>query len=209
LLLVVTGGLSWEALKRLLAPQPVESTTVIAAAALAILFNGFTAWLFASGRKGDLNIRGAFLHMLADAAISAGVVVGGVLILLTGWLWLDPLIGLAINAIIIWGSWGLLRESVAMSLNAAPRGVETEEVRQLLSSKTGVSRVHDLHIWCMSTTDYALTAHLVMPSGHPGDGFLSDVSGELSHRFGIGHVTLQVETNPETECKLEAACKRK
>jgi cobalt-zinc-cadmium efflux system protein len=126
---------------------------------------------------------------------------------LTGWLWLDPLIGLAINAIIIWGSWGLLRESVAMSLNAAPPGVETEVVRQFLSSKPGVVRIHDLHIWCMSTTDYALTAHLVMPSGHPGDGFLSDVSGELSHRFGIGHVTLQVETNPATECTLEAICR--
>ncbi len=208
-LLVVTGGLSWEAFKRLLAPQPIESETVIAVAASAILLNGFTAWLFASGRKGDLNIRGAFLHMIADAAISAGVVAGTVLILLTGWLWLDPLIGLAINAIIIWGSWGLFRESVAMSLNAAPPGVKTEEVREFLSSRSGVVRVRDLHVWCMSTTDYALTAHLVMPSGHPGDGFLSEVSTELSHKFGIGHVTLQVETNPETECTLDAGCKRK
>ncbi len=147
--------------------------------------------------------------MIADAAVSAGVVIGSILILLTGWLWLDPLISLAINAFIIWSSWGLLRESLAMSLNAAPPGVKTEDVRQLLASQSGVKRVHDLHVWCMSTTDYALTAHLLMPGGHPGDGFLADVSGALNEKFRIGHVTLQVETNPETECTLEAGCKRK
>jgi cobalt-zinc-cadmium efflux system protein len=192
-LLIVMGGLSWEAITRLFNPEPVAGKTVMTVAAIGIVLNGFTAWLFAAGRKGDLNIRGAFLHMAADAAVSAGVVLAGLLILLTGWLWLDPVVSLVINAVVIWGTWSLLTESLAMSLNAAPSAINPSIVRAFLARQPGVADVHDLHIWPMSTTEIALTAHLVMPQGNPGDAFLLKTSDELQHRFGIGHATLQVE----------------
>jgi cobalt-zinc-cadmium efflux system protein len=195
LLLVVMGGLSWEAIRRLFDPEPVAAKTVIAVAALAVVLNGATAWLFASGAKGDLNIRGAFLHMAADAAVSAGVVVAGLVILLTGWLWLDPLVSLVINAVVVWGTWHLLTESVAMTLGATPSQIESSAVREFLARQPGVAGLHDLHIWPMSTTDVALTVHLVMPAGHPGDAFLLETGEVLRGRFGIGHATLQVETN--------------
>jgi cobalt-zinc-cadmium efflux system protein len=143
---------------------------------LGILINGVCAWLFASGRKGGLNIRGAFTHMAADALVAVGVV----------------------NAIIIWGTWGLLRDSVTMSLSAVPSGLRSREVGAFLSAATDVAQIHDLHIWSMSVTETALTVHLVMPGGHPGDSFLVDLSGELKQRFGIGHSTIQVETDPHT-----------
>jgi cobalt-zinc-cadmium efflux system protein len=197
-LLVIIGGLSWEAIGRFWDPQPVAGKTVMIVAAVGILINGVCAWLFASGRKGDLNIRGAFTHMAADALVSVGVVAAGLVILLTGWLWLDPAVSLVINAIIIWGTWGLLHDSVAMSLNAVPAGLQSREVGAFLSAANGVQEIHDLHIWSMSTTEIALTAHLVMPDGHPGDSFLVDLCEELNERFGIGHATFQVETDPHT-----------
>jgi cobalt-zinc-cadmium efflux system protein len=201
-LLVAVGALSWEALRRLFDPEPVAGVTVMVVAAIGMVLNGFTAWLFAGGSKGDLNIRGAYLHMAADAAVSAGVVVAGFVILMTGWLWIDPAVSLAINVVIIWGTWSLLRESVVMSLAAVPAGIDAGKVRSFLTSQPGVAELHDLHIWPMSTTETALTAHLSMPGGHPGDGFLMGLAAELKARFAIGHVTLQVETDPNTVCAL-------
>jgi cobalt-zinc-cadmium efflux system protein len=202
-LLLAFGAIAWEAILRLLDPAPVAAGTVMVVAAIGIAINGFTAWLFASGREGDLNIRGAYLHMAADAAVSAGVVVAGLVILVTGALWLDPVVSLVIAGVIVWGTWGLLRDSLAMSLGAVPPGVEADAVRAFLAGQPGVAALHDLHIWPMSTTEIALTAHLVMPGGHPGDAFLMRVAEELRRRHGIGHVTLQVETDPETACALE------
>jgi cobalt-zinc-cadmium efflux system protein len=202
LLLVAVGAIAWEAVLRLFHPEPVASGTVMIVAAIGILVNGVTAWLFASGRKGDLNIRGAFLHMIADAAVSAGVVVAGVIILYTGWLWLDPLTSLVIVGVIVWGTWSLLRDSLAMSVDAVPASIDPQAVRSYLSSCAGVAAVHDLHIWPLSTTENALTAHLVFPGGHPGDEFLLKASTELRQRFGIGHTTLQIEISEETACHL-------
>lgn len=201
-LLVAVGAIAWEAVQRLMHPEPVASMTVIVVAAVGVVINAVTAWLFASGRKGDLNIRGAFLHMAADAAVSAGVVVAGVAILYTGWLWLDPLTSLVIVAVIVWGTGSLLRESIAMSLAAVPVGIDRAAVHAYLAVLPGVSDVHDLHIWAMSTTDNALTAHLVLPDGHPGDAFLMHIADELNERFGIGHSTLQVETSKDAACRL-------
>jgi cobalt-zinc-cadmium efflux system protein len=201
-LLIAVGAIAWEALQRLSHPAPVAGVTVMIVAAVGIVINGVTAWLFASGRKGDINIRGAFLHMAADAAVSAGVVAAGAAILFTGWLWLDPTVSLAISIVIVWGTWGLLRESVAMSLGAVPAGVDRAAVQSYLTELPGVSNVHDLHIWGMSTTDTALTAHLVVPDGHPGDALLMQVANEMATRFGIGHTTLQVETGADTVCGL-------
>jgi cobalt-zinc-cadmium efflux system protein len=204
-LLVVIGGLSWEGIGRLYHPEPVAGKIVMLVAAIGILMNGICAWLFASGRKGDLNIRGAFMHMAADAMVSAGVVVAGLVILLTGWLWLDPLVSLAINVIIVAGTWSLLRDSMAMSLNAVPPGIQPEKVGDFLAQRPGVAAMHDLHIWGMSTTDTALTVHLVMPGGHPGDAFIADLCRDLKERFGIGHATVQVETDENESCALAPA----
>jgi cobalt-zinc-cadmium efflux system protein len=170
-------------------------------AAIGIAINGITAWLFASGRKSDLNIRGAFLHMAADAAVSAGVVIAGLAILLTGWFWLDSVTSLLIAGIIFWGTWGLFREGLAMSLSAVPAGIDPTAVQRFLADRPGVAEVHDLHIWPMSTTETALTAHLVMPAGHPGDHSLQEIGDELRHEYGILHVTLQVETG-DAGCQL-------
>ena len=202
LLLVAVGAIAWEAILRLFEPEPVASGTVMIVAAVGIVINGVTAWLFASGRKGDLNIRGAFLHMVADAAVSAGVVVAGAVILYTGWLRLDPLTSLVVVGLIIWSTWSLLRDSLAMSVSAVPAAIDPRAVRRYLESCSGVSAVHDLHIWAMSTTENALTAHLVLPGGHPGDEFLMNAATELRRRFGIGHTTLQIEISEETACHL-------
>ncbi|TAK47621.1 MAG: cation transporter [Xanthobacteraceae bacterium] len=204
LLLIACGAIALEAVQRLISPEPVASVTVMVVAAIGIVINGFTAWLFASGRKGDLNIRGAYLHMAADAAISAGVVAVGLAMLLTGWLWIDPLASLIIVAVIVWGTWGLLRESTAMSLAGVPAAVDPGAVRDYLSGLSGVASIHDLHIWPMSTTETALTAHLVIPAGHPGDAFLVETCRHLHDRFGIGHATLQIEINPAMACMLES-----
>jgi cobalt-zinc-cadmium efflux system protein len=199
-LLVAVGAIAWEALMRLAAPEPVAGVTVMVVAIIGIAINGFTAWLFASGSKGDINIRGAYMHMLADAAVSAGVVVAALVIVFTGWLWLDPLVSLVISGLIIWGTWGLLRESTAMSLAAVPRGIDPAAVRGYLAQCSGVSEVHDLHIWPMSTTEIALTCHMVIPSGPPGDGYLLNVAQRLKRDFGIEHATIQIECDAKTAC---------
>jgi cobalt-zinc-cadmium efflux system protein len=204
LLLVAAGAILLEAVQRPFNPEPVASMTVIVVASIGILINGFTAWLFASGRRGDLNIRGAYLHMAADALVSVGVVVAGLIMMQTGWLWVDPVTSIIIVMVIVWGTWGLLRESMALSLAAVPAGIDPVAVRSYLSSLPGVTSIHDLHIWPMGTSDTALTAHLVIPAGHPGDGFLMTACAELEHRFRIGHTTLQIEVSENARCALEA-----
>lgn len=205
-LLIVIGGLTWEAIQRFYDPPPVAGKTVMIVAACGIVLNGFCAWLFASGRKGDLNVRGAFTHMAADAVVSFGVVVAGLVILLTGWQWLDPLVSLIINAVIVWGTWSLLTGSLKMSLNAVPPNVDLVKVRQFLQALPGVSGVHDLHVWCLSTTEVALTCHLVTPGGHPGDEALAHAAAELNEYFGICHVTLQPELQEPSATHLAATC---
>jgi cobalt-zinc-cadmium efflux system protein len=202
LLLVAVGGIAWEAVGRFSHPAPVAGSTVIWVAAVGIAINAATALLFMSGRKGDLNIRGAFLHMAADAGVSLGVVLAGAAILMTGWLWIDPVVSLIIAVVILVGTWGLLCDSVNLALDAVPEGIDVSAVRQYLEGLSQVTEVHDLHIWGMSTTETALTAHLVMPSGRPADAFYQQASRELHDRFGIEHVTLQVESgNPAHPCQ--------
>jgi cobalt-zinc-cadmium efflux system protein len=205
LLLVAVGAIGWEALLRLFNPEPVASTIVIIVAAIGIVINGVTALLFASGRHSDLNIRGAYLHMASDALVSAGVVAAGLVIAATGWMWLDPLTSLVVSALIVAGTWGLLRDSVAMSLDATPPGIDPDAVRRLLESRPGVTEMHDLHIWSMSTKEIALTCHLVIPGGRPDDDFLRDLAHDLKHDFGIGHPTVQIETDAEVTCPLAPA----
>jgi cobalt-zinc-cadmium efflux system protein len=201
-LMLAIGAIVWEALQRLTHPQPVASTTIMAVAAAGIVVNGITAWLFASGRNDDLNIKGAYLHMMADALVSIGVVIAGFIILKTGLLWIDPAVSLIVAAVILVGTWGLLKESMAFSLDAVPSHIETAKIRSELLGLTGVSAVHDLHIWPISTTDIAMTAHLVMPKGHPGDAFYSKVAEDMQHHHKINHVTLQIETDPANNCAL-------
>jgi cobalt-zinc-cadmium efflux system protein len=194
LLMLACGAIAWEAVGRFAHPKPVEGMTVIVVAAIGILVNGFTAWLFMAGRKSDLNIRGAYLHMVADAGVSFGVVVAGVAILLTGWLWLDPLVSLVIVAVILWSTWGLLRDSIRLALAAVPSHIQLSEVKSCLENLPGVTRAHHVHVWAMSTNEVALTAHLVMPKGHPGNAFFAQAAHDLHERFGIDHPTLQIET---------------
>jgi cobalt-zinc-cadmium efflux system protein len=202
ILLVATGAIAWEALRRLSGMEDVAGVTVMVVAAAGIVINGVSVWLLMAGRQGDLNIRGAFLHMLGDAAISFGVVVAGAAILATGWNWLDPIASLAIAVLIVWGTWGLLREAVMMSLDAVPQGVDGAKVESYLRSLPGVSEVHDLHIWAMSTTETAMTAHLVRPGAGLDDHLLHDVCHELERRFRISHATLQVEAgDTEHACR--------
>ena len=205
-LLIATGAILWEAVARLIHPEPVAGGTVMVVAAIGILVNGLTAWLFASSAKGDINIRGAFLHMAADAAVSAGVVLAGLVIWATGLDWIDPAVSLVIAGLIVWATWGLLRDSVAMAMAAVPPGIEPERVRLYLRERPGVSDLHDLHIWPMSTTEIALTAHLVMEQGHPGNRFLIDVASELRSRFGIAHTTLQIEEAGGPPCLVAQGC---
>lgn len=202
LLVFVTGAIAWEAVHRFLHPSPVEGWTVVWVAALGILVNGGTAMLFFRGRKSDLNVRGAFMHMAADAVVSLGVVVAGVAIVFTNWTWLDPLVSLVISVVILWGTWDLLRDSVKMSLDAVPEGIHLHEVRQYLHGLEGVTEIHDLHIWPMSTTETALTVHLLMPSGHPGDDYITRICEELRSRFRINHTTVQIEIDPRVPCAL-------
>jgi cobalt-zinc-cadmium efflux system protein len=193
LLIFACGAIAWEAVWRFAEPEPVASATVMIVAGAGILVNGFTAWLFMSGRKSDLNIRGAYLHMVADAGVSAGVVIAGAAIMLTGWLWIDPLTSLAIVAVILWSTWGLLRDSIALALAAVPAHIDLVKVKSYLHGLPGVVRVHHVHVWAMSTNEVALTAHLVMPGGHPGNLFYERTARELQDRFGISHPTFQVE----------------
>lgn len=206
LLLVVTGGIAWEAVLRFRQPSDVEGMTVIVVAAFGVAINLGTALLFMTGRKGDLNVRGAFTHMAADAAISLGVVIAGFVIIYTGWHWLDPAVSLIISILIVIGTWGLLRDSLNLALHAVPAGIDSDKVRAYLMSVEGVSEVHDLHIWAMSTTETALTVHLVMPAGYPSDAFRSAVVDTLHERFTIGHSTIQIEINDSPHaCKLAPA----
>lgn len=198
-LLLAVGAIAWEAILRLFNPEPVAGLTVMVVAAIGIVINGITAWMFAGGRKTDLNIQGAYLHMAADAAVSAGVVAAAAIILLTGWLWVDPAVSLVVSAVIVWGTWSLLRDSLSLSLNAVPPGIAPDQVQAFLTGLPSVTGVHDLHIWAMSTTEVALTAHLVRPEADLDDDFLVNTAHELEHRFGIHHVTLQIE-NGTREC---------
>lgn len=191
LLLVAVGAIALEAVQRLGEPASVAGRTVAVVAAIGILVNGATAWLFARGRSGDINVRGAFLHMAADALVSAGVVVAGLAIAATGLGWIDPAVSLVIAAVILWQTWGLLRETVELSLDAVPRGIDYDEVRAALRELPGVTRVHHVHIWSMSTTEPVLTAHLV--TAEAGDGVLRAAQTMLHAQFGIDHATLQVE----------------
>ncbi len=191
-LLAAVGAIAWEAIERLRSPAPVEGLTMILVAGIGVVINTATALLFARGREADLNVRAAFLHMAADAAVSVGVVLGGVGVLLAGWLWLDPAITLVIVAVILVTTWSLLRESLDLLFDAVPRSVNAREVLEYLEGQAGVAAVHDLHIWAMSTTETALTAHLVMPDGAT-DAFLQQLAAGLKARFRIEHTTLQVE----------------
>jgi cobalt-zinc-cadmium efflux system protein len=204
LLMLAAGAIALAAVQRFGDPQPVQGTMMMAVAGIGILVNGATAMLFMSGAKDDINIRGAFLHMAADAAVSAGVVLAGLGIGFTGWLWLDPATSLVIVAVIVWSSWGLLKEAVALSLGGVPAGIDVDAVWRELAMMDGVRTVHDLHIWPMSTSETAMTAHLVMPRGAPDDAFLHAVAERMKVRFGIGHTTIQVERNASA-CALEPA----
>lgn len=205
LLLIAIGGIGWEAVQRLWHPEAVAADTVMIVAAVGILINAFTAWLFASGRKGDLNVQAAFLHMLADAAVSAGVVVAAFVMSRTGWLWVDPMVSLLVNAVILWGTWGLLRQSVAMAMAGVPDGVDIAKVNAFLGGLSGVKEVHDLHIWPISTTETAMSCHLLMPGGHPGDAFLLEATAELKAHFGIDHPTFQIEIDEAVACPFAPA----
>ncbi|MGF7170841.1 cobalt-zinc-cadmium efflux system protein [Sphingobium xanthum] len=200
LLLVAVGAIALETVQRFLDPQPVNSGTMIAVAAIGIVINTGTALLFMRGRHDDLNIRGAYLHMAADALVSVGVVVAGIAIMLSGLSWIDPLTSLIIILVIGVGSWGLLRDSVKMSLLAVPANIDHGQVAVYLRGQPGVAEVHDLHIWSISTTETALTAHLFMPGGHPGNAFLAGLTRDLEETFRIDHVTIQIEVDQEDDC---------
>jgi cobalt-zinc-cadmium efflux system protein len=200
LLTLVTAAIAWQAVARLRHPAPVQGVTVMAVAAVGIAVNLATALLFMAGRNGDLNVRAAFAHMAGDAAIAAGVVVAGFAMLQTGWLWLDPVVSLAIALIVIGATWGLLKDSIVLALQGVPREVDATAVGAWLSSRAGVAEVHELHIWAMSTTENALTAHLVYPGGFPGDDGLRQLCAELRAHHPIAHVTIQVETGQPGEC---------
>jgi cobalt-zinc-cadmium efflux system protein len=204
LLLLTMGGIAWEAIRRLQDPSPIAEDTVIWVAGIGVAINTLTALLFLSGRDKDLNIRGAFLHMASDAVVSMGVVLTGIAVLLTGWLWLDPVISLVIVGVIVFGTWNLFKDALQLILDGVPRQIEPLAVRTFLQELPGVTQVHDLHIWAMSTSETALTAHLVIPEGYGGDRFLSDTCADLHGHFGIDHATLQIETgHPDYPCHLE------
>jgi len=193
LLLVACGAIAWEAALRLADPPPVAGLTVMGVAGVGIVLNGISAWLLHGGSHDDLNRRGAFIHMLGDAAISAGVLVSGGLIMATGWNRLDPLVSLLIVAIILVSTWSLLRDSINLSLDAVPEGVNSTAIMSFLSGQRGVTDVHDLHIWALSTTSVALTAHLVVPDREAEDVLLGSLTPSLKRRFRIDHATLQIE----------------
>jgi len=193
LLMVASGAIAWEGIQRFAHPPVVAGLTVTLVAAMGIIVNGLSAWLFMKGSKGDLNIRGAYLHMAADAAVSLGVVITGIIMIYTGWYWLDPVTSLCIVIVIVIGTWSLLRESVQLALSAVPAHIDVSAVDSFLRQCAGVTDIHDLHIWGMSTTESALTVHLVIPAGYPGDIFMDNIVQELKQRFSVQHSTLQVE----------------
>ncbi len=186
-------AIGWDAFGKLQNPQPVGGTQIIIVAGIGVVINTITAFLFVKGQKEDLNIRGAFLHMAADAAVSLGVVVAGIVITLTGIFWIDPLMSFIIIAVILYGTWQLFSDSVNLALDAVPKNINVEDVRKFIESKDGVESIHDLHIWAMSTTQVALTTHLVMPDGN-NDDFIKELNKDLQREFNIVHTTFQVET---------------
>ncbi|HUW76975.1 MAG TPA: cation diffusion facilitator family transporter [Gallionella sp.] len=193
LLMVASGAIAWEGIQRFAQPPVVAGLTVTLVAAIGIIVNGLSAWLFMKGSKGDLNMRGAYLHMAADAAVSLGVVITGIIMIYTGWYLLDPLVSLCIVIVIVIGTWSLLRESVQLALSAVPAHIDVSAVDSFLRQCAGVTDIHDLHIWGMSTTESALTVHLVIPAGYPGDIFIDNIVQELKERFSVQHSTLQIE----------------
>lgn len=200
-LIVVTGAIFWGAATRLANPVSVNDATVIAVASVGVILNTGTALLLMSGAQGDLNVRSAFVHMASDAAISAAAAVAGAVMLWTGWSWIDPVAGALISLVILVTTWGLLRDSFSLALHAAPPELDVDALRTFLHELPGVREVHDFHVWAMSTTEAALTAHLVVPEGHPGDGFLLRVADDLKDRFRVGHITLQLERDGAA-CRL-------
>jgi len=202
ILLIAVGAIILESAERLAAPAPVLGLTVIAVALVGVGVHGVTALMLGGAAHADLNVRAAYTHMAADAAVSLGVAASGGVILLTGWQRLDPAVSIAVAVIIVVATWRLLRQALDMALHAVPEAIDAERVREHLARRKGVSAVHDLHIWPMSTTETALTAHIVMPAGHPGDETLAEIATELHDRFAIGHVTIQVETDTEHACRL-------
>lgn len=205
MLLVAVGVIVSEAVRRFAAPAPVDTSVVMLTAGLGVLINGATALLFMRGSQSDLNVRGAFLHMAADAAVSLAVVAGAAAIAVTGMLWIDPALSLGIAGVIVLGTWSLLRDSADMAMDAAPREIDVEAVRRWLADLPGVEDVHDLHIWAISTTETALTAHLLRPANHDPDTFLHAACEGLQTRFRICHATIQVETDAALACRLAPA----
>ncbi len=204
-LLLAVGAIASEAVRRFAEPSTIATQAVMLTAGIGVLINTATALLFMRGSKEDLNVRGAFLHMASDAVISVAVVIGAGVIALTGLQWIDPALSLGIAAIIVLGTWGLLRDSVNLALDGAPREIDVAEVRAWLAALPGVEEIHDLHVWAMSTTETALTAHVIRPANDDGDGFLHAACEGLAQRFNIGHATLQVETETDTACRLAPA----
>ena len=202
-LLVALGGIAWESIVRLFNPEPVKGMIIIIVAAIGVVINSITALLFISGKEHDLNIKGAYLHMAADAGVSLGVVIAGMAIMITGWLWLDPAISIFIVMIVLMGTWGLLRNAINLSIDAVPEGIDISEIKDYLTSLKNVSCTHDLHVWALSTTETALTAHLVITQDSMDDNFLIEIQQYLHDQFGIQHSTIQIEKEtPEQNCKL-------
>lgn len=205
LLMMACGAIGWEAVHRLASPGPVAGVTVSIVAAVGVLVNGVSAWLFMAGSKDDINVRGAYQHMAADAAISLGVAVSGLIIMGTGWTWIDPVLSIVIVLLILASTWALLGESLRLVLAAVPDNVDMAKVTTFLCGQPGVGAIHDLHIWAMSTTETALTAHLVMPGGYPGDAAIDTIVAALKAEFSIHHCTLQVEQGTTNhDCSLHA-----
>lgn len=201
ILLIAIGAIALESVQRFSHPQEVPGVTLMCVAGLGVAINAATAALFMRGRREDLNIRSAFLHMAADAGVSAGVIVAGLIIKGTGWSWIDPIVSLVIVLVIAWGTWGLLKESMDLALDAVPKGIDPEKVRSYLGALPGIDSVHDLHIWGMSTTQSALTVHLVKPDGRIDDELLNEICHELHERFGVEHATIQFETGAIQDCR--------
>ena len=201
ILLIAIGGIVWEAVGRFSHPVPIQGGIVMLVAAIGVVINGITAWLFMSGNKTDLNLRGAFLHMAADALVSLGVVIAGAMFIWTGWAWLDPAISMVIAIVILLSTWDLLRQSLYLSLDGVPVSITLDNVKNYLTAQPNVIEIHDLHVWAMSTSEIALTVHLVVRDGHPGNEFLCRVEEELHDNFTIGHVTIQIELDKH-HCSL-------
>lgn len=201
LLFAAVAVIGWNAIEKLKEPEPVFGTQIIIVAAIGVVINTLTALLFIKGQKNDLNIKGAFLHMAADAGVSLGVVVAGLLINITGKQWIDPLTSLIIILVIVWGTWRLLVDSIDLALDAVPKNINIQKVKAFLLDKDGVKSIHDLHIWALSTSQAALSVHLFMPDG-TNDNFLAQIQEELKRKFGINHVTIQIE-NERVDCETE------